>query len=63
MDELLKIEIRTIIDKHLFLRPLELEGKTEEQQEKMKDRWAIEDAVDKLASVIRSMQKRHGWFF
>lgn len=51
-NEMLYAEIRIMSDQ-LFFRQEDLKlCKTEEQRERLKDRWAIEDAADRIASAI-----------
>ena len=43
------------MDELLFFRPLELEMcKTQEERERLKDRWAIKDAAEEISNAIRS---------
>lgn len=46
-------EIQNMLDT-IVLREWEIEGKTLEQIDRIKDRWAIEDAAENIASAIRS---------
>lgn len=46
-------EIQNMLDT-IVLREWEIEGKTPEQIDRIKDRWAIEDAAENIAGAIRS---------
>ncbi len=42
----------------MFLRDLELERcKTDEQKERLKDRWVIEDSAERIADAIHSVSR------
>ncbi len=51
--ELFELKMRNLEDK-LFFREKEIEGKTPEEIERIKDRWAIADAADTISEAISS---------
>ena len=58
MNDLLIAEIQYILDRDLFQRPRELDAcKTDEAKERLKDRWVIEDAAEKIAHALQFVRR------